>query len=150
MTEIYLHFPCAHDRLQSHRTNQIDQKLRYTPRLDCIVLFGAQVDALPKDHHLVPFYINTNTGHFGSTTLTLGARADSYYEYLLKQWLLGGKSTVTKELRMRTAYEEAMQGVRDKLLGHSTGRLGLTFVGEVTTSGTTDPKMDHLVRRWSV
>ena len=46
---------------------------------------------------------------------------------------------------MRTAYEEAMQGVRDKLLGHSTGRLGLTFVGEVLTSGETDPKMDHLV-----
>jgi hypothetical protein len=32
-----------------------------------------------------------------------------------------------------TAYEEAMQGVRNKLLGHSTGRLQLTFIGEVLT-----------------
>ena len=37
-------------------------------------------------------FINAQTGHFnGGSTITLGARADSYYEYLLKQWLLTGK-----------------------------------------------------------
>ena len=36
---------------------------------------------------------------FTPTTLTLGARADSYYEYLLKQWLLSGKSDKPKEIR---------------------------------------------------
>ena len=30
-------------------------------------------------------------GHFSGSTITLGARGDSYYEYLLKQWLQSGK-----------------------------------------------------------
>ena len=51
------------------------------------------VDALKKDNSLVPFYISPSTGKFSPTTLTLGARGDSYYEYLLKQWLLSGGCT---------------------------------------------------------
>lgn len=41
---------------------------------------------------LVPMFINTNNGQFTHQGVyTLGARADSYYEYLLKQWIQGGK-----------------------------------------------------------
>ena len=41
---------------------------------------------------LVPMFINTNSGSFTHLgVFTLGARADSYYEYLLKQWIQGGK-----------------------------------------------------------
>lgn len=41
---------------------------------------------------LVPMFINTNNGQFTNQGIyTLGARADSYYEYLLKQWIQGGK-----------------------------------------------------------
>lgn len=41
---------------------------------------------------LVPMFINARTGAFNTgSTITLGARGDSYYEYLLKQWLLTGK-----------------------------------------------------------
>lgn len=41
---------------------------------------------------LVPMFINTNNGQFTHQGIyTLGARADSYYEYLLKQWIQGGK-----------------------------------------------------------
>uniref|UniRef100_A0A8C9JGT7 alpha-1,2-Mannosidase n=1 Tax=Panthera tigris altaica TaxID=74533 RepID=A0A8C9JGT7_PANTA len=45
-----------------------------------------------KKDGLVPMFINTHSGlftHMG--VFTLGARADSYYEYLLKQWIQGGK-----------------------------------------------------------
>jgi endoplasmic reticulum Man9GlcNAc2 1,2-alpha-mannosidase len=32
-------------------------------------------------------------GGFGAdAAITLGARGDSYYEYLLKQWLISGKT----------------------------------------------------------
>ena len=44
---------------------------------------------------LAPILINTETGAFHSNTITLGARGDSYYEYLLKQWLLSGKRNDT-------------------------------------------------------
>ncbi|KAJ8985174.1 hypothetical protein NQ317_012827 [Molorchus minor] len=47
---------------------------------------------LEKKDGLVPIFINANTGQFRSyATITLGARGDSYYEYLLKQWLQTGK-----------------------------------------------------------
>lgn len=46
-----------------------------------------------KQDGLVPMFINTNSGQFTHRgVFTLGARADSYYEYLLKQWLQGGKA----------------------------------------------------------
>lgn len=41
---------------------------------------------------LVPQFVSPETGLLKSGTLTLGARADSYYEYLLKQWLQSGKT----------------------------------------------------------
>lgn len=51
------------------------------------------VHSLPKKDGLVPIFINAQTGQFRSTaTITLGARGDSYYEYLIKQWLQTGKT----------------------------------------------------------
>lgn len=54
------------------------------------------VHELPKTDGLVPIFINANSGDFRpASTITLGARGDSYYEYLLKQWIQsGGKLTV--------------------------------------------------------
>ena len=45
----------------------------------------------PKQDHLVPLFINAETGRLRPGTLTMGARADTYYEYLLKQWIQSGK-----------------------------------------------------------
>lgn len=51
-----------------------------------------KVHELPKKDGLVPIFINANTGTFrNGATISLGARGDSYYEYLLKQWLQTGK-----------------------------------------------------------
>ena len=35
--------------------------------------------------------VDPETGRFAGGTVSLGARGDSYHEYLLKQWLLSGK-----------------------------------------------------------
>ena len=40
----------------------------------------------------MPQFINAQTGKLRSGVLTLGSRADSYYEYLLKQWIQSGKT----------------------------------------------------------
>ena len=49
--------------------------------------------SLPKESGLVPIFINANSGQFRKhSTITMGARGDSYYEYLLKQWLQTGKN----------------------------------------------------------
>ncbi|XP_059404275.1 endoplasmic reticulum mannosyl-oligosaccharide 1,2-alpha-mannosidase-like [Carassius carassius] len=93
-----------------------------------------------KQDGLVPMFINTNSGLFTHQgTYTLGARADSYYEYLLKQWIQGGKT----EKELLDDYLQAVEGVKKKLLKKSTPS-GLTFVGELS-HGHFSPKMDHLV-----
>ncbi|XP_008283380.1 mannosidase, alpha, class 1B, member 1b [Stegastes partitus] len=89
---------------------------------------------------LVPMFINTNNGQFTHQGIyTLGARADSYYEYLLKQWIQGGK----KENQFLEDYLQAIEGVKKNLLQKSSPN-GLTFVGELS-HGQFSPKMDHLV-----
>ena len=65
------------------------------------------VHNLHKPDGLVPIWIDPTSGEFGGSTITLGARGDSYYEYLLKQWLQGGR----REAALRQDYEEAITGV---------------------------------------
>ncbi|XP_038150034.1 mannosidase, alpha, class 1B, member 1b [Cyprinodon tularosa] len=89
---------------------------------------------------LVPMFINTNSGQFSHQGIyTLGARADSYYEYLLKQWIQGGR----KEDQFLEDYLQAIEGVKRNLLQKSSPN-GLVFVGELS-HGQFSPKMDHLV-----
>ena len=60
---------------------------------EAVDLVQKHVHDLPKKEGLVPMFINANNGKFRSaSTITLGARADSYYEYLLKGWLQTGKT----------------------------------------------------------
>lgn len=93
-----------------------------------------------KQDGLVPMFINTNNGQFTHQGVyTLGARADSYYEYLLKQWIQGGKN----EKELLEDYLQAVEGIKKNLLRKTTP-LGLTFAGELT-HGQLSPKMDHLV-----
>ena len=40
---------------------------------------------------LVPIFISADSGRFTSSKITFGALGDSYYEYLLKCWIQGGK-----------------------------------------------------------
>ncbi|KAK9712959.1 mannosyl-oligosaccharide alpha-1,2-mannosidase [Basidiobolus ranarum] len=104
------------------------------------------VDGLEKLDGLVPIFISPETGTFWGTEIRLGSRGDSYYEYLLKQWLQNSQI----EERYRDMYDEAMLGVRKHLLSKSQPN-HLTFVGEVNWySGSKEgqnfsPKMDHLV-----
>ncbi|XP_078406448.1 mannosidase, alpha, class 1B, member 1b [Cetorhinus maximus] len=93
-----------------------------------------------KKDGLVPMFINTNTGQFSHLGVyTLGARADSYYEYLLKQWIQGGR----KEADLLNDYMDAIEGVKKNLIRKSEPRK-LTFVGELSHNQFS-PKMDHLV-----
>ncbi|CAM9761408.1 unnamed protein product, partial [Ectocarpus fasciculatus] len=101
-----------------------------------------------RQQGLAPVFVDPKTGLFGESggavgsnrgLVTLGARGDSYYEYLLKQWLFSGKKD-TKYLRR---YQEAVRAVEATLLQKSyPGELW--FVGELVGENFS-PKMDHLV-----
>ncbi|KAI5647021.1 glycosyl hydrolase family 47 domain-containing protein [Phthorimaea operculella] len=105
------------------------------------VAVSEKIHGLPKKHGLVPIFINPNSGSFVPATITLGARGDSYYEYLLKQWLQTGKTVQF----LLEDYMTAMEGVRDYLAKRSSPNKYL-FIGELSAgSESFKAKMDHLV-----
>ncbi|TYZ58266.1 hypothetical protein PybrP1_007943 [[Pythium] brassicae (nom. inval.)] len=88
---------------------------------------------------LLPVNINSRSGHVVGGKVTLGANGDSYYEYLLKQWLLSGK----RDEKYKARYLTAVNGIMSKLVGKSKPS-GLVFIGELVRDEL-QPKMDHLV-----
>jgi len=89
-------------------------------------------------------FISVESGEFASHEITLGARADSLYEYLLKQWLLSGRT----DERMRAMYDESVAAIRQ----HLVIRGGEARCGNCTYLASWNYKtkvhvhqMDHLV-----
>lgn len=88
---------------------------------------------------LVPMFINARTGQFAQgSTITLGARGDSYYEYLLKQWLLTGK----RDDFYRDLYTE----VCGPVLRHACTRAYMAIFCSVETHGHTRSQTLHAHR----
>jgi len=86
---------------------------------------------------LWPIHIRPETGVTTGSTITWGAMGDSFYEYLLKYWLLTGK----RHEQYKRMYLDAVKGMVAKLLFTEDG---LTFIAE-SKNGRVDKKMDHLV-----
>ncbi|KFM81796.1 Endoplasmic reticulum mannosyl-oligosaccharide 1,2-alpha-mannosidase, partial [Stegodyphus mimosarum] len=97
--------------------------------------------SLPKKDGLIPMFINAESGQFRSTsTITVGARSDSYYEYLLKQWIQTGRTIDW----LKEDYIEAINGIMKHLVKQSHPSK-FTFIGELLSGRSYSPKMDHLV-----
>ena len=57
-----------------------------------IYILHSLIQEQSRYHNLIPKFINAQTGRLRNDNMvTLGARADSYYEYLFKLWLQSGK-----------------------------------------------------------
>jgi len=90
-------------------------------------------------HGLFPIKVSNQDGSFVDSQITFGALGDSFYEYLLKIWLQGGR----KETWLRNMYDKAMDGMIDKLLLKSSIS-GLAFLSD-WNGRYNNRKMDHLV-----
>ncbi|XP_016987331.1 endoplasmic reticulum mannosyl-oligosaccharide 1,2-alpha-mannosidase [Drosophila rhopaloa] len=100
-----------------------------------------KVHDLDKNHGLVPIFINANTGTFRNyATISLGARGDSYYEYLLKQWIQTGRKDNDNLI---LDYMQAIDGVLTQLM-RRTPREHWVYIGELINGKDFKPKMDHL------
>lgn len=102
----------------------------------------AVVDGNQAADGLVPIFIFATTGGFLGQNIRLGSRGDSYYEYLIKQFL----QTKKQEPVYEDMWREALAGVRKHLVTYSEPS-GLTIIGERPEGlgGALSPKMDHLV-----
>ena len=91
---------------------------------------------------LVPIFIDPESGRFAHPEIRIGSRGDSYYEYLIKQYL----HTSEEEPVYLEMWEEALAGIRKHLI-IPTKHAKLSFVAELPQGigGVLSPKMDHLV-----
>ena len=98
-------------------------------------------DQHPQDG-LVPIYIQPVSGQFTGSNIRLGSRGDSYYEYLIKQFLqTSGGEPIYLDL-----WNEALDGIKKHLITYTT-HASLTVLAERPTGlpHPLTPKMDHLV-----
>ena len=100
------------------------------------------IDDNGMEDGLVPIFIYANLGHFRGDNIRLGSRGDSYYEYLIKQYL----QTSYQEPIYLDMWNQALAGVRKHLLVYSSPS-HFTVLGERPNglSSGLSPKMDHLV-----
>ncbi|MCJ1245091.1 mannosyl-oligosaccharide alpha-1,2-mannosidase [Trapelia coarctata] len=91
---------------------------------------------------LLPIFVSPETGRFMSREIRLRSRGDSYYEYLIKQYL----QTSGQEPIYLDMWSQALAGIQKHLIT-STKYSNLTFVAELPSgiNGPLSPKMDHLV-----
>ena len=73
------------------------------------------IESNAPDDMLCPCYMTIGTAKWATDHVSLGALGDSFYEYLLKQYLLTGKT----EKRYRKMFLKAVAGIVDKLLFRS-------------------------------
>lgn len=98
-------------------------------------------DNNPKDG-LVPIFIHPDTGQFRTDNIRLGSRGDSYYEYLIKQYL----QTSGQEPVYQAMWNESLVGMKKHLITYSYPD-NFTVLAERPQGleSKLHPKMDHLV-----
>lgn len=88
---------------------------------------------------LLPIYINPERVGGSHSTITFGAMGDSFYEYLLKVWVQGNKTSAVKLYRQM--WETSMKGLLS--LVRRTTPSSFTYICERNGGSLTD-KMDEL------
>uniref|UniRef100_A0A671NXE1 alpha-1,2-Mannosidase n=1 Tax=Sinocyclocheilus anshuiensis TaxID=1608454 RepID=A0A671NXE1_9TELE len=95
------------------------------------------LNRLDKPQGLYPNYLNPNSGQWGQHHVSVGGLGDSFYEYLLKAWLMSDKT----DEEGKKLYYDALQAIEKNLIRKSSG--GLMYIAE-WKGGLLEHKMGHL------
>uniref|UniRef100_A0A6Q2XYU3 alpha-1,2-Mannosidase n=2 Tax=Esox lucius TaxID=8010 RepID=A0A6Q2XYU3_ESOLU len=95
------------------------------------------LNRLDKPQGLYPNYLNPNSGQWGQHHVSVGGLGDSFYEYLLKAWLMSDKT----DDEGKKLYYDALKAIETSLIRKSSG--GLTYIAE-WKGGLLEHKMGHL------
>ncbi|KZF24627.1 glycoside hydrolase family 47 protein [Xylona heveae TC161] len=100
------------------------------------------IDDNQMEDGLLPIFIYADQGTFRGDNIRLGSRGDSYYEYLIKQYL----QTSKQEPIYQEMWDESLAGIRKHLITYSKPS-NLTILAERPNGlkQPLSPKMDHLV-----
>nr|XP_010963789.1 PREDICTED: mannosyl-oligosaccharide 1,2-alpha-mannosidase IA [Camelus bactrianus]XP_015095959.1 mannosyl-oligosaccharide 1,2-alpha-mannosidase IA [Vicugna pacos] len=92
---------------------------------------------LEKPQGLYPNYLNPSSGQWAQYHVSVGGLGDSFYEYLLKSWLMSDKT----DLEAKKMYFDAVKAIETHLIRKSSN--GLTYIAE-WKGGLLEHKMGHL------
>uniref|UniRef100_A0A8C0V8W5 alpha-1,2-Mannosidase n=1 Tax=Cyanistes caeruleus TaxID=156563 RepID=A0A8C0V8W5_CYACU len=90
-----------------------------------------------KPQGLYPNFLSPVTGSWVQHHVSIGGLGDSFYEYLIKSWLMSDK----KDSEAKKMYDDALEAIEKHLVKKSAG--GLTYIAE-WRGGILDHKMGHL------
>ncbi|KAJ7304323.1 hypothetical protein JRQ81_011870 [Phrynocephalus forsythii] len=95
------------------------------------------LNRIEKPQGLYPNFLSPVTGNWVQHHVSIGGLGDSFYEYLIKSWLMSDK----KDAEAKRMYDNALEAIEKLLVKKSAG--GLTYIAE-WRGGILDHKMGHL------
>uniref|UniRef100_A0A9J8CIS4 alpha-1,2-Mannosidase n=1 Tax=Cyprinus carpio carpio TaxID=630221 RepID=A0A9J8CIS4_CYPCA len=95
------------------------------------------LNKIEKPHGLYPNFLSPVSGNWVQHHVSIGGLGDSFYEYLIKSFLMSDKM----DQEAQKMYYSAMEAIEANLVQKSPG--GLTYVAE-WRGGILDHKMGHL------
>ncbi|NWX91960.1 MA1C1 mannosidase, partial [Nothoprocta pentlandii] len=95
------------------------------------------LNKVEKPQGLYPNFLSPVTGNWVQHHVSIGGLGDSFYEYLIKSWLMSDK----KDSEAKRMYDDALEAIEKHLVKKSAG--GLTYIAE-WRGGILDHKMGHL------
>ncbi|XP_017551280.1 mannosyl-oligosaccharide 1,2-alpha-mannosidase IA isoform X1 [Pygocentrus nattereri] len=95
------------------------------------------LDKIEKPHGLYPNFLSPVSGNWVQHHVSLGGLGDSFYEYLIKSYLMSDKT----DEQAKRMYYSALEAIEANMVQKSPG--GLTYVAE-WRGGVLDHKMGHL------
>lgn len=97
--------------LSHHTRNEVLQQMRLVTEGIVVSLQELESGSARfggRHHSLLPFALSMTHGTFSTNMVTLGAPADSYFEYVIKMWVQGG--------RQETRYWELFAQIADAMV----------------------------------
>ncbi|TKS67728.1 Mannosyl-oligosaccharide 1,2-alpha-mannosidase IB [Collichthys lucidus] len=96
---------------------------------------------MDRPNGLYPNYLNPRTGRWGQHHTSVGGLGDSFYEYLLKAWLMSDKT----DTEARKTYDDAIEnGHLERKMGHLACFAGGMFA--LGADGSPDDKAGHYLQ----
>ncbi|KAM6967362.1 mannosyl-oligosaccharide 1,2-alpha-mannosidase IA [Aplochiton taeniatus] len=95
------------------------------------------LNKIEKPHGLYPNFLSPVSGNWVQHHVSIGGLGDSFYEYLIKSYLMSDKT----DEEAKTMYYGALEAIEANLVQKSAG--GLTYMAE-WRGGILDHKMGHL------
>ncbi|KAJ9065421.1 hypothetical protein DSO57_1019750 [Entomophthora muscae] len=125
-------------QLEFHRLSQLTGNWSYADAAQKVI---DHLDSLSLETPgLYPLYYDIDSGTPSQTTVSFGALGDSFYEYLLKRYLLTNKT----EEQYHRMYIQSITALQSNLIHKLNGPNKLTMLGERNSDGSPKRHMDHL------